>query len=47
VVAAEEEEHQVTYKRCDRCGERGHDDNPTSELSGEIVCVECEEEADE
>ena len=34
-----------TYARCDRCGSRGTDDNPTSELGSEIVCAECEEEA--
>jgi hypothetical protein len=36
-----------TYEKCDRCGSRGTDDNPTSEMDGEIVCYECEEEAAE
>jgi hypothetical protein len=33
------------YKRCEQCGERGTDDNPTYEICGEIWCYECESEA--
>jgi hypothetical protein len=34
----------MAYERCELCGERGHDDNPTFESDGQIKCYECEAE---